>query len=268
MHILLVGLGNMGSKYLRKLKELSHLPVVCDIDPEKANECEECPFYCHVGDIREEISRVIIAVKPEDHVKLAKEFLSKGIPVLLEKPPALSSEEFKEISENPLLEISEIELYSEGVKNFPTNVNPKEILIERLNKGKGYINPLWDLAWHDLYILQYLFKDVKVEDFSKNGVVWELKGKVKNEIPFTLRVAWNYPEEQVRKWTIKTDQDDLIIDFQNETLQYGSLRRERLFGDKLREMVSDFLEGIRREGSRERALRNLQILESISHDLR
>ena len=268
MHILLVGLGNMGSKYLKKLKELSHLPVICDIDPEKANECEECPFYCHIGDIEEEISRVIIAVKPEDHVKLAKEFLKRGIPVLLEKPPALSSREFEEIIDNPLLEISEIELYSEGIKNFPSEIKPKEILIERLNKGKGYINPLWDLAWHDLYILQYLFKEIKVEDISKNGMVWEMKGKVKDDIPFTLRVAWNYPKEQVRKWTIKTEKENLIIDFQKETLEYGSLKRERIFGDKLREMVSDFLNGIRREGSKERALKNLKILEEVARDLR
>ncbi len=267
MHILLVGLGNMGSKYLRKLKELSHLPVICDINPEKAKECEECPFYCHVGDVKENISRVIIAVNPEEHVRLAREFLNKGIPVLLEKPPALSSKEFEEIADNPLLEISEIELYSEGIKNFPPDVKPKEILIERLNKGKGYINPLWDLAWHDLYILHYLFKDVRVEDFSKNGVVWELKGKVKEVIPFTIRVAWEYPGEQVRMWRILTEDGELRVDFQRERLEYGSMKRERLFGDKLREMISDFLQGIRREGSKERALKNLRILESLSYEL-
>ncbi len=253
----------MGLKYLRKLKELNKLPVICDIDPEKSKHCEECPFYCHVGDIKEEISRVIIAVNPEDHVKLAEEFLKKGIPVLLEKPPALSSKEFERIADNPLLEISEIELYSEAVKNFPSDVEPEEIVIERLNKGKGYINPLWDLAWHDLYILQYLFKDIKVEELEKNGIVWELRGKVKGSIPFKLRVAWNYPEEQRRKWRIKTKKGELLMDFQNEVITFGDYKRERIFGDKLREMVNDFLEGVRREGSRKRALKNLKILEEI-----
>lgn len=256
----------MGSKYLKKLKELSHLPVVCDIDPEKANECKECPFYCHIGDVKEEINRVIIAVKPEDHVKLAKEFLQKNIPVLLEKPPALTSKEFEEIADNPLLEISEIELYSEGVKHFPLDIQPQEIVIERLNKGRGYINPLWDLAWHDLYILQYLFGDVDVQGFSRNGLIWSLKGRVRGKVPFTIKVAWNYPEKQVRRWTVKTEKGNLILDFQNETLEYGNFKRQRLFGDKLREMVSDFLEGIRREGSKERALKNLKILERIGHE--
>ncbi|GAB6066400.1 Gfo/Idh/MocA family oxidoreductase [Aquifex pyrophilus] len=260
MHILLVGLGNMGLKYLRKLEELGLKPVLCDRDPGKANGKKDYPFYCHVGDVKEEVSHAIIAINPEEHVKVAKELLRKGVKVLLEKPPARTSEEFSEIYENPNLEISEIELYSEAVKNFPHNVEPKKILIERLNKGRGYINPLWDLAWHDLYILQYLFGKVEVEELKK-GKVWELSGRVRN-VSFRLRVAWEYPE-QIRRWVVKTDKGDLIMDFSKEELTFGSVRRSRLYGDKLREMVQDFVEGVRREGSRERAMENLKILESL-----
>ncbi|RUM31503.1 MAG: gfo/Idh/MocA family oxidoreductase [Aquifex sp.] len=262
MHVLLIGLGNMGRKYLKKIKELGLKPVLCDIDPEKANVCNECPFYCHIGDVKEDVQKVIIAVDPKDHVKLAREFLEKGIPVLLEKPPALTSKEFEEISGDPNLEISEIELYSEAVKNFPANVEPEEIIIERLNRGSGYINPLWDLAWHDLYILQYLFGEVEAEEVNKKEGVWELKGKVRNA-PFTLRVAWKYPKDQRRIWRIKTNNGDILMDFVKEELVYGNYTRYRLYGDKLGEMVSDFLKGVRREGSTKRALNNLKILESL-----
>ena len=55
MHILLVGLGNMGSKYLRKLEELSLKPLLCDIDESKAKETNH-PFYCHYGDVKERLS--------------------------------------------------------------------------------------------------------------------------------------------------------------------------------------------------------------------
>jgi len=256
----------MGSKYLRKLRELHVKPVVCDTDPQKSKLCKDCPFYRNIDDVKEKISRAIVAVNPENHVRVAEKLLDRGIPVLLEKPPALSSEEFLKIANNPLLEISEIELYSEVVKSFPSKLNPKEILIERLNKGSGYINPLWDLAWHDFYILQYLFGDIKLENVSKNGVVWEVKGKVKGEIPFTLRVAWNYPDEQVRRWSVKTDKEDIVMDFQREEITYGDFKKGRIYGDKLREMVQDFVEGIRREGSRERALKNLRLLEKLKID--
>jgi len=263
MGILLVGLGNMGSKYLKKLQELNLKPVVCDTDPRKAKFCKDFVFYRNIDDIKEAISHAIVAVNPENHVKIAKELLDRGIPVLLEKPPALSSEEFLKIADNPLLEISEIELYSEVVKSFPFQINPREILIKRLNKGSGYINPLWDLTWHDFYILQYLFGDIKLENVSKNQMVWEVKGKVKGEIPFTLKVAWNYPNGQVRKWIVKTDKEDIVMDFQREEITFGNFRKRRVYGDKLKEMLQDFLEGIRREGSRERALKNLRLLENL-----
>ncbi len=263
MHILLIGLGNMGSKYLKKLEELSLKPLLCDVDREKV-ENTGYPFYCHYGDVEETLSGVIVAVNPEEHVKIAKEFLSKGIPVLLEKPPSLTSAEFGEIVDHPLLEISEVELYSEAVKNFPTEVEVKSINIERLNKGRGYINPVWDLAWHDLYILQYLFGDLKLEDVRK-GDVWKLSGSVKDSVPFEINVAWNYEGEVSRKWLVETvSGEQVLMDFYREEISYNGTSRTREWGDKLREMVTDFVTGVRREGSRERAYRNLQLIEKIT----
>ncbi len=262
MHILLIGLGNMGSKYLRKLEELSLKPLLCDVDRGKV-EKTGYPFYCHYGDVEEEISGVIVAVNPEEHVKIAEEFLSRGTPVLLEKPPSLKSEEFRRIADNPLLEISEVELYSEAVKRFPMDVEVKSIRIERLNKGRGYINPVWDLAWHDLYILQYLFGNVSLKDI-REGKVWELEGIVGKEIPFTIRLAWNYEGEVSRRWLVETREGrEIVMDFYREEIRYNGTVRTREWGDKLREMVVDFVQGVRREGSRKRALRNLELIEGI-----
>ncbi len=254
----------MGMKYLAKLEELEEIPVLCDIDPYK--NINKYPFYSHFGDVKEEIKRVIIAVNPEHHVEIAQKFLEKGIPVLLEKPPAKSSREFARICNNPKLEISEIELYSFPVKNFPKNVSVKEILIERLNKGKGYINPLWDLAWHDMYILQYLFGDIELLDV-KTGEVWELEGKA-GGVPFRLRVAWEYKGDVIRRWRLRTaDAGEIILDFLKEELIYNGKTLRKTHGDKLKEMVSDFLEGMKREGSTLRALKNLKLLESLKDSL-
>ncbi len=262
MHILLIGLGNMGSKYLRKLEELSLKPLLCDIDQSKAKEANH-PFYCHYGDVKEELSGVIVAVNPQQHVSIAEEFLGRGVPVLLEKPPALRSEEFKRVLDNPLLEISEVELYSEAVKRFPLDVEPESIQIERLNKGRGYINPVWDLAWHDMYLLQYLFGEIQLKDI-KEGEVWTLTGVVRGEVPFTIRLAWEYEGEVSRKWVVKTTSgDEVIMDFYREELRYDDKVITREWGDKLREMVEDFVRGVRREGSRQRAYNNLLMIEKL-----
>ncbi len=250
----------MGMKYLAKLEELEELPVLCDIDPYK--NVKRYPFYCHFGEVKESIKRVIVVVDPKHHVEIAGEFLERGIPVLLEKPPATSSSEFRTISGNENLEVSEIELYSFPVRNFPEGVKVEEILIERLNKGRGYINPLWDLAWHDLYILQHLFGNVDVDSF-RDGKVWELEGTA-GGIPFRLRVAWEHEGDAVRRWVLKADRGDILMDLLREELRYGGSVLRRSGGDKLMEMVRDFLSGRKRKGSAERALRNLEILETLS----
>jgi len=252
----------MGSKYLLKLQEMGIIPVLCDLNPEKTDLCEVCPFYCHFGDVKEDISRVIIAVNPEDHVQVASEFLSRGIPVLLEKPPASTSEEFRKISDDPNLEVSEIELYSHPVRAYPENLKPDFISIERLNRGRGYINPLWDLAWHDLYILQFLFGDIDLTDYS-SGDVWTLKGSA-GGIPFELKTAWEYKGDVSRKWILETTSGEkVVMDFLKEELTVNGRITRREKGDKLGEMVEDFLRGRRREGSSLRALRNLELLESL-----
>ncbi len=248
----------MGMKYLAKLEELEEIPVLCDVDPYK--NVKKYPFYCHFGDVKEKIKRVIVAINPENHVEVAREFLSRGIPVLLEKPPAKSSEEFSAIAHSPLLEVSEIELYSFPVRNFPKGLEVSEILIERLNRGRGYINPLWDLAWHDLYVLQYLFGDIELKGGS-DGDVWELEGTA-GGVPFLLRVAWEYEGEVTRRWVLQ-GKEEIEMNFLTEELRIGEKVFRKGSGDKLRDMVGDFIAGRRREGSAQRALRNLELLESL-----
>ncbi|MFN4319362.1 MAG: Gfo/Idh/MocA family oxidoreductase [Aquificaceae bacterium] len=255
MHVLLIGLGNMGNKYFWKLGQMGARLVLCDIDPSK--EKRPYPFYCHFGDVKEEVQAVIVAVDPKDHVEIAKEFLGKGIPVLLEKPPALSSKEFESIKNYEKLYISEVESYSLCTQFLKKP--EKFIKIERFGKGRGYISPLWDLAWHDLYLLQNISEDIKVEALEVNGGVWTLKGSL-DGVPFYISVAWEHPQPR-RLWYID---DNLLLDFGEERVyKDGRLLKEEK-RDKLRLMVEDFLKGSFDKRAVQRAYINLKILESIS----
>ncbi|WP_231477004.1 Gfo/Idh/MocA family oxidoreductase [Thermocrinis jamiesonii] len=258
MHILLIGLGNMGRKYLLKLEELGKLPVLCDKDPNKA--LDNYPFYCHLEDVEEDIKAVIIAVDPKDHVKLAKVFLDQGIPVLLEKPPALTRLDFMEIYHYPNLYISEVESFSTCLSYFPKNV--KTLSIERFGRGRGYVSPLWDLAWHDLYLLQRFFKEIKIEDL-RLGDVWELRGKA-DDVDLTIKTAWEHPN-QSRRWII--DDGAFVLDFAKEEVWKDGSLIHRGKTDKLGAMVKAFLSGELDGKSRERALRNIELLEYIDHAL-
>lgn len=255
MHVLLIGLGNMGNKYFWKLEQMGEKLVLCDIDPSK--EKKPYPFYCHFGDVREELRAVIVAVDPRDHTRIALEFLSKGIPVLLEKPPALSLKEFESIKDFENLYISEIESYSICAQFLK---RPERFIrIERFGKGRGYISPLWDLAWHDLYLLQRISKDIRVEALERSGQVWTLRGFL-DGVPFSISVAWDHPQPR-RVWYID---EDLVLDFGEEKVYMdGRLLKEEK-RDKLRLMIEDFLKGSFDRESVDRACVNLKILEGLA----
>ncbi len=255
MHVLLIGLGNMGRKYLSKLEEMGKLPVLCDRDPNKA--VGNYPFYCHFEEIQEPTKAVIIAVDPTEHVKLAKFFLENGASILLEKPPALSQREFMEIYHHPRLYISEVESFSSCLGYFPKDV--KEIHIERLGRGKGYLSPLWDLAWHDLYLLQMYFKELHITSF-KMGDVWHLEGKA-DGVPFSIKVAWEHPSPS-RKWFINGG--SLVLDFAKEEVWKNGKLIHKENRDKLRLMVEAFLSGNFDPKSKDRALKNLELLEKTT----
>ncbi len=254
MHVLLVGLGNMGKKYLSKLEDMGEKLVLCDKDPSK--DTGKHPFYCHFGDIDEELKAAIIAIDPYMHVEVAQKFLEKGCHVLLEKPPALSSHDFERINSYPNLYVSEIETFSSCIRYFPKDL--EEIRIERLGSGRGYISPLWDLAWHDLYMLQLFFEDIRIESFKKDKA-WNIEGKA-DGVMFRLSVAWEYPSSS-RKWLINGG--ELVLDFAKEKVWKEEeliLQEKR---DKLKMMLESFLRGEYDTKSRERAMRNIKLLERV-----
>lgn len=254
MHVLLVGLGNMGNKYFWKLEQLGERLVLCDLDPSK--EKKPHPFYCHFGDVQEELKAVIVAVNPEEHVKIAEEFLKKGIPILLEKPPALSSEEFMRIEGYRGLYISEVESYSVCTEFMR---KPRRSLqIERFGRARGYISPLWDLAWHDLYLLQRIWEEIVLERVEIGNGVWTLMGYAE-DVPFSIRVAWEHPQPR-RLWNID---DELLLDFGEERVYMGGKVVMEEKRDKLRLMLEDFLSGKWDTGSVKRAMKNIKLLESL-----
>ena len=265
--VVLIGLGNMGKKYLNKFLELGIKPTLCDIDKSALQLYSDFESFCFYEDIAPSgKEKVFVAVNPESHPKIAEHFLKGGAYVFLEKPPAVDFKTFFRLVERygtSNLGVSEIERYSYAVKDFTPPPDVERIEIKRLNRGKGYINPLWDLAWHDLYLLLYLFGDIELKNVHRLGTYhYLITGRVKN-IPLSLEVAWNYPEVD-RSWRIYTPKGDIVFDFLNERrVEFGRVTSKRKSKDKLLEMVEDVLKGTYDRNSVYRALRILEELEKL-----
>ena len=260
-YIALVGLGNMGSKYLNLLSKSYDNLILCDTDESKLKD-KGFLYVKDIKDIDKPISKAIIATDPSKHVELAGKLLSIGADVLIEKPPASSYDELSTLSiYKDKIWISEIERFSICIKELPKHIKPKSIHIKRLNKGKGYINPIWDLAWHDLYNLLYLFGDVDIKNFN-TGHIWKLEGMVNKDIPFSLEVAWNHHFVD-RSWHINTKNGSIYMNFADEEiiLEDGSSYNRR-DGNKLLDMIGQFLDGMS-DNSFDRAMKILKLLDGL-----
>ncbi len=264
---MLIGLGSMGRKYLSKFKELNLKPTLCDLNPALREEFKEFEFYCFYDEIETAPEKVFVVVNPEHHPKIARHFLERESFVFLEKPPALKRGDFESLIRNfgtDRLAVSEIERYSAAVKGFkPQGV--KKISIKRLNPRRGYINPFWDIGWHDFYLLLHLFGDFEIEKHRRLGKYRHLvSGIAGGSVPFEYELAWEHTGEVKRFWELETESGKVVLDFLNERrIVNGKTVSERTGGDKLLEMVSDVLEGSYDTTSTERALKILEKLEGL-----
>jgi len=106
--------------------------------------------------INEPIDAVIIATPPDSHAEIAEYFLSKGIPVIVEKPLTINSKEVINSSNVPFL-VNHIHLFSPAYEELQYMYN------SILNPGNTYMygwggsygpfrdySEIWDYAPHDI----------------------------------------------------------------------------------------------------------------------
>ncbi len=265
MKVGIVGIGNMGSKYVNKFKELNLDYVLIDSNPEQLSKFPDDvkKFQDIEKALNEDLDAVFVATSPQSHLPIARKFLDAGINVMVEKPPSLSRKELEETLElaykkNVYLSVSEIELKSSSVRNLSLDKNVNFVEGYRLNLGKGYINPFFDLAWHDLYIFHYLFGNFKIKDVKVEDNTAKVKAESENT-EFDLQVAWLNPFIR-REWILKTSDGDLVLNFVEDKIMYPSGEvKEKDNKDKLKLMIEEFLN----KPSYDSTLRSIDILKEI-----
>ena len=267
MKVAIVGVGNMGRLYASKFKILGYSPILVDTNPNILEKYDESyRKYTNLDEAlnKEDIEYMFIVTSPKLHIPLAKKALERNINTMIEKPPTLNQKELEEAinlaeKNGVYLGVSEIELRSSVVRNFQKDSKVNDIQAYRLNVRSGYINPFFDLAWHDIYILQYLFGNIKLKQVKDKGDIFEIYGET-DKTDFFLQVAWNYPNVR-REWILKTKEGEIIFDFVNDTIKYPDGRQEKKDNtDKLELMIKQFIQN----PSFESSYRALQILEEFN----
>jgi hypothetical protein len=143
-NILLIGNGKWGKQYINTIKQLPINLTIATYDYKLNN-----------------IDGVIICTPPQSHIEIAEYFLSKNIPVMIEKPLSLSLNEANKLKQylTPIL-VNNIHLFSNEYQNLKNKISDiKGIFSIGCNNGpiRNY-SSLWDYAPHDLSMILDLTK--------------------------------------------------------------------------------------------------------------
>lgn len=177
MHVGLIGYGYWGVNLLRNLIESPyvHQISICDIRKERLQKIQKAhpDIYTteNANDIiqNKEIDSIIIATPVSSHYDLAKAALMNNKHVLIEKPICPSSEQAKELikianDKKRVLLVDHTFLYNGAVRLIKDKISSnqvgklKYIDSTRINLGiyQKDTNVIWDLASHDISIIQLL----------------------------------------------------------------------------------------------------------------
>lgn len=270
-----VGVGRLGSEHARLYAGLERSQLVGLVDTrgehagEIAREYGICSFTDYAA-LFGKVEAVSIAVPTDLHYKIARDFLDKGIHVLLEKPIAKTLEEAEKLvslgeKRNVVLQVGHVERFNSALREIERKISdPRFIECHRLGpyQERGTeVGVVLDLMIHDIDIILSLVKSavsridavgVRVlsphEDIANARIVFA-NGAVANIT--SSRIS----REKLRKIRIFEKDSYVSLDFLSQSLSIyrrgpGGITRENPVFKKvepLKSELEDFIDCISRE---------------------
>ena len=175
--VAVVGAGYWGPNLIRNFYENNRvkLQMVCDLDDQKLAKIQSrYPTVTTTTDYQDliasdSVEAIVIATPVHTHYPLAKQALESGKHVLVEKPMCMNTQECLELvalaEEKKLtLMVDHTFVYHGAVRRIKQEIDSGalgELLYfdsVRINLGlfQSDINVIWDLAPHDLSVMDYL----------------------------------------------------------------------------------------------------------------
>lgn len=191
MKLALIGYGYWGPNIARNLNKSkkAELYAICDMDETKLEKAkkiygDEVKYVKDHHDIIDEVDGFCIALRQNVSYPLAVELLKKGKHLFMEKPMAVSVKEVETLGKlsekyGVTLHVDHIMVFHpiiRYIKKMITSGELGELLyfdVSRMNLGphiKNDINAMWDLAVHDLAVLDYLCNGMEARKVSALGM--------------------------------------------------------------------------------------------------
>jgi len=192
-----IGIGYWGPNLLRNLviNDQCQVKIVVDISEKRRNYVASLYPNIYVSEKVEEIfndpeiDALIISTPVATHYDLAIKALKSGKHILVEKPMATTVEEIEHISllanEKKLVAmVGHTFLYNSAVRYVKKLIDEgilgsiRYLYCQRVNLGRIRfdVDALWNLAPHDISIVQYWLDDPEPVSIKRNGMDYVQKG--------------------------------------------------------------------------------------------
>ena len=197
MKIALIGYGYWGPNIARNLNKTpkAELYAICDMDENNLERARRLygSSVKYVKDYHEligEVDAFAIALRQDISYPIALELLAEKKHLFMEKPLATSTEQVQTLGK--LSEQYDVTLHVDHIMVFHPIIRYIKNMIEtgelgdllyfdvsRMNLGphiKNDINAMWDLAVHDLAVLDYLCDGMEMKRVSAAGTLRRQRG--------------------------------------------------------------------------------------------
>lgn len=240
INIGVIGCGYWGPNLIRNFSNISESKVLycCDLSSDRLDHIKsKYPDVIATKDYKEildddKVDAIAIATNVTSHYDLAKEALEKGKHVLIEKPltgKSLHAIELIDLakSKNKVLMVDHTFEYTSAVNKIRDIIQNDElgdiftIDIIRVNLGlfQKDINVIWDLAPHDISILNFILKEQPIsvrafgESYIQDGIEDDARLILKypGKILANIHVSWLDPCK-IRKTTIVGNKKMLVYE--------------------------------------------------------
>ena len=239
MKLGIIGLGYWGKIILKNLEDIRQRDIIlCDISFSESNLFQEYEIIKNYKQIN--CDRVFITTPTNTHFEITKHFLENNINVFCEKPLTMSTSKAEQLYDIALK--NKVILFTDWIFTFNSHIETikrdynngklgkiNSVIMNRLNLGpkRNDVNARWDLAAHDVSIIQYLFSEqpvsIKWNDYSRNfnskqddstlGLI-----QFKN-FTAVLNISWYY-RKKVRECIFEFDNYFVVWDDFKRFLQY------------------------------------------------
>lgn len=236
----LIGIGYWGPNLIRNFQSAGNcvLSAIADVRTDKLKKYKDLyPGITTYADANQlindkSIDAVAIATPVFSHFELAKAALENDKHVLIEKPMTSSVQEAEvlidlALKKDKVLMVDHTFLYTGAVQKIKELVsngtigNIQYVDSTRINLGlfQPDINVLWDLAPHDISILNYICKESPVSVHAtgichtKNGIenIAYLTLQYQNNMIAHFNCSWTSPVK-IRKFLIGGDKKMIVYD--------------------------------------------------------